>query len=83
MRFQAGKHGVGDERSWKTGFSREGPGLKTQLDDLRKKYTGKIVMSPFNTIKDETTKESEDFHKMDPTEKAKMLKDAATVKVIN
>ena len=73
---------IGDERSWKEGFRREGPGLKTQVHDLRKKYTGKIIMSPFYTNKDETTKEADKFHNMDPTAKSKILKEVATVKFI-
>ncbi|KAJ9544486.1 hypothetical protein OSB04_024193 [Centaurea solstitialis] len=65
---------MGDERSWKTGFGRDGHALKTQLLDLRKKYSAKIATSMLNATKDDTTKDYNGFHSMDPKRKADILK---------
>ncbi|KAI3759307.1 hypothetical protein L6452_07025 [Arctium lappa] len=50
---------MGDEWSWKTGFTKEGPNQKIQLKDLRKKFVAKLVLSNFNKKKEDVLKEVE------------------------
>ncbi|KAJ9535943.1 hypothetical protein OSB04_un000897 [Centaurea solstitialis] len=54
---------MGDARSWKTGFAKEGPGLKNQLTDLRKKYCTKFLRSAANEKKMEMSNKFDEFHK--------------------
>ena len=73
---------MGDDRSWKTGFVKEGSGLKNQLHDLRKKYVTKFVNISFNKNKDDTLKNLEKFHNMDPTLKVNLLKEVMKTKCL-
>ncbi|KAI3718737.1 hypothetical protein L6452_19619 [Arctium lappa] len=53
---------MGDERSWKAGLTYEGPSQKTQVSDLRKKYTAKVAMTNMNKKRDETMTNVEKFN---------------------
>ncbi|KAI3669583.1 hypothetical protein L6452_40834 [Arctium lappa] len=68
---------MGDERSWKTGLTYEGPSQKTHVSDLRKKYTVKVVVTNMNKKRDEIMTDVEKFNNIEPTVKMGLIAEAA------
>ncbi|KAI3666865.1 hypothetical protein L6452_41904 [Arctium lappa] len=68
---------MGEERSWKTGLTYEGPSQKTQVIDLRKKYTAKLAVTTINNKRDEIMANVEKFNNIEPKVKTMLIAEAA------
>lgn len=69
-------------KDFDAGFVREGKEQKKQIEDLRKKYLTKILLSEFNENIHVVESEIEDYHRLSLKEK-KMLQDNSAKNIAN